>query len=146
MDPGNGPDERSEPGTPETIGMRIARFREDCGLTAAQLAVEAQISKSYLSALESGDEAHRRPSGDTLYRIATALGVTIADLLGRTVTPVGTEPLPDGLLEFARREGLPQADLEMLASIHFRGAKPKTPERWQFIYQAIKMSGSLDDS
>jgi transcriptional regulator with XRE-family HTH domain len=146
VDTDDQPDGVSQPTPTETIGARIARFRTDRGLTPTQLALEAQISKSYLSALESGDEAHRRPSGDTLYRIATALGVAIADLLGHAITSAADEPWPDGLLEFARRDGLPQADLEMLASIHFRGDKPKTPERWQFIYQAIKMSGPLDRS
>lgn len=138
--------DETQPGSAsgESIGARIARYRADKGMSASRLAMEAEISKSYLSSLEAGGEAHRRPSADVLYRIASALGVTMADLLGRSVASEPPRQMPEGLLEFAAGEGLLPGDVEMLASIHFRGEQPRTPERWKFIYQAIRMSEGLD--
>jgi transcriptional regulator with XRE-family HTH domain len=124
------------------LGARIRRYREDKGLTQTALADAAALSKTYLSELESG--AGRRPSGDVLLRIADALGITIADLLGRHVAPAG-DALPDGLADFANQRGLPEADVAMLASIRFRGDPPRTARRWQHIYDAIRMSRTLDE-
>lgn len=41
-------------------------------------------------------------------------------------------------------EGLPEADVLMLASIEFRGEAPRTKERWRYIYNAIETSRGLD--
>src|SRR5262245_39842809 len=124
------------------LGARIRGYREDKGLTQTALADAAGLSKTYLSELESG--AGRRPSGDVLLRLADALGVTIADLLGRRIAPAA-DTLPDGLAEFANQHGLPEADVAMLASIRFRGDPPRTARRWQHIYDAIRMSRALDE-
>jgi transcriptional regulator with XRE-family HTH domain len=132
----------NESATGPRLAARIRRYREEKGLTQAALADAAGLSKTYLSELESG--AGRRPSGDVLLRIADALGITIADLLGRRIAPAG-EALPDGLAEFAKQQGLPEADVGMLASIRFRGDPPRTPRRWQHIYDAIRMSRTLDE-
>jgi transcriptional regulator with XRE-family HTH domain len=132
--------------TNETVGQRIKRFREELEITASELAEKAAVAKSYLSTLEH-EEDHpnvRRPSADTLYRIAKELGVAMSDLLGR---PIITEPQmgrSPSLLEFAKTRNLPEADIAMLAGIRFRGEEPKTPERWEFIYQAIKNSAPMD--
>ncbi len=40
---------------PESLGAAVRRFREDSGLTQAQLAKLAGIDRSYLSALENGE-------------------------------------------------------------------------------------------
>lgn len=115
-------------------------------MRASELAAIAGISKSYLSELESGDGHAERLSADIVYRIAKALGVTMADLLGR---PVLTEPRndrPPELLKFAKERNLPERDIEMLASIEFRGERPKTEEGWAFIYQAIRSGVSIDDT
>jgi len=37
-----------------------------------------------------------------------------------------------------------QPDLQMLRTIRFRGEPPKTPERWRYIYNAIRTSESID--
>lgn len=114
-------------------------------MRASDLAAAAGISKSYLSELESGNGNADRLSAVALYRIAKALHVTMADLLGR---PVLTEPRSERspeLLKFAKERNLPEPDIEMLASIEFRGERPKTVEGWAFIYQAIKTSVSIDD-
>jgi hypothetical protein len=65
-------------------------------------------------------------------------------LLGRPlITQPPTHPSAS-LIRFAEANDLTDADVEMLASIQFRGERPKTPERWAFIYNAIKTSASLD--
>ena len=33
----------------------------------------------------------------------------------------------------------------MLAAIEFRGTRPQTRERWEHIYNAIRMSQTLDE-
>jgi transcriptional regulator with XRE-family HTH domain len=129
----------------ETIGQRIRRFRLEQGLTLSELADKAEVSKSYLSELETGNGAAQRPSAETLYRLGMALGVAMSDLLGRPVIIAPTRERPASLLQFAKEQNLPEADIEMLAGIKFRGGQPKTAARWSFIYQAIRNSKPMDD-
>jgi transcriptional regulator with XRE-family HTH domain len=130
---------------PETsVGDRIRRFRNERGLNLSRLAEQAGVSKGYLWALENHPAA-RRPSAETLFAVAKALGVTIADLMGRELSAAPPEEIPDGLLEFAEEEGLPEADIQMLASIQFRGERPRTKERWRYIYTAISTSAAIDE-
>ena len=128
----------------ETLGQRIRRFRLDAGLTPTELADQAEVSKSYVSSLESETEPERRPSAEILYKLAQALGVAMSDLLGKTpgLTP-GQERTPE-LLRFATDYRLPEADIDMLASIQFRGDRPRSVDRWRFIYEAIKNSERMD--
>jgi transcriptional regulator with XRE-family HTH domain len=140
-DPGPAPPPRHE----DSVGGRIRRYRQDSQLSLSQLAENASVSKGYLSALENDPQA-RRPSAETLYAIAKALGVTMSDLLGRKLLPAATTEIPDSLREFADDDGIPQADVRMLSAIQFRGEPPRTKERWRYIYTAIKTSASLDDN
>lgn len=129
------------------MGGRIRKFRNEKGLNLSQLADRAEVSKSYLSALENSDasmHAARRPSAETLYAIAQALGVTMADLLGRKALARPDNTPPQSLIKFANQYGLPAADVRMLSAIKFRGEPPRTVERWQHIYNAIRMSESMD--
>lgn len=130
----------------EPVGVRIKRYRTDRGMTATELATAAGISKSYLSALEKGDGTQRRPSAKTLYALASAMGVAMSDLLGRPIIAQAPAERPESLMEFARQRNLPEADIDMLAGIRFRGAQPKTTDRWSFIYDAIRNSASMDRS
>lgn len=125
------------------IGARIRRYRDDAGLTLSALATKANVSKGYLHRLES-DTGDVRPSGKTLYALAEALGVTMSDLLGRRLLAPAQPEVPTTLREFADEEGLPEADVLMLASIEFRGEAPRTKERWRYIYNAIETSRGLD--
>lgn len=132
--------------TQETIGQRIRRYREERGLSASELAEKAVVAKSYLSTLEHDEKGKnvRRPSADTLYRIAEVLGVAMSDLLGKPIITAAQTRRPASLVKFAKSRNLPEADVEMLAGIRFRGGEPKTAERWEFIYQAIKNSAPMD--
>lgn len=109
-----------------------------------QLAERSGVSKGYLSALENEEHGDRRPSGETLYAIAEALGVTMSDLMGRRLLTEGDADIPPSLKEFAEEAGLPQRDIAMLAAIEFRGERPKSKERWSYIYNAIRTSADLD--
>lgn len=130
----------------EPIGLRIKRYRTERGMTATELANAAGVSKSYLSALEKGDGTQRRPSAKTLYALASAMGVAMSDLLGRPIITQIPSERPQSLLQFARQRNLPEADIDMLAGIRFRGEEPKTADRWSFIYDAIRNSASMDRS
>jgi transcriptional regulator with XRE-family HTH domain len=128
----------------DTIGARVKRFREEANLTPTELAGQAGIAKSYLSALESGDTHSRRPSGETMYSLAKVLGVAMSDLLGRPVLHKAKSERPRSLIEFATENSIPESDIEMLASIRFRGEQPQTAKRWEFIYEAIRNSRGMD--
>jgi transcriptional regulator with XRE-family HTH domain len=123
-----------------SVGQRIRRLRFDSGLSLTEVARRAGISKGYLSTIEndvaSRIDGPRRPSGETLRRIADVLSVGIADLVGDET------PIPPSLQKFAAQARLPLAEVHMLAAIRFRGKQPRTPEGWRFIHNAI-MLGSF---
>lgn len=61
-----------------TVAHNVARFRKERGLSLAELAERSGLGKSTLSVLESGDA---NPSIETLWSVATALGVPFGSLL-----------------------------------------------------------------
>ena len=119
------------------ISAKIQLRRKEKELTAAELARRAEVSKGYLSELENGRA--ERPSGEVLYRIASALGTTVADLLGREIRPTGHDISPV-LREFATEALLPEEDIRMLSQIRFRGEQPTTIDDWRFLYESIRRS------
>jgi transcriptional regulator with XRE-family HTH domain len=131
--------ERTQVDKASSIGERIKARREELGWSLSKLAEEASVSKGYLWSLEKG-EVKSRPSGQTLYRIAEALGVTMSDLLGRELLIEPSQQRPTELLQFAADANLPDTDIEMLASISFRGQRPRTVRDWEFLYGAIQRS------
>lgn len=126
----------------QAIGQRIRNLRNQQQLSLSELAGRAGVSKSYLSTVENGSGS--RPGAAVLHKVALALGVTLGDLLGRSVSLAPAQDIPPSLQQFAEEQGLPTADVEMLAGIKFRGEAPRTKERWQFIYSAIVMSGQAE--
>ena len=127
----------------DSVGARIKRLRLEAKLSLAELAELTGVSKSYLWNLENKPN-HQRPSGETLYSIAQALGTTMSELLGRKLLNEPTTEVDETLREFARRERIPAADVKMLASIQWRGGSPRTLERWKFVYDALKISQGFD--
>lgn len=125
------------------IGETIRLRRQEAGLTLTQLAERADVSKSYLSNLETQPE-HKKPSAETLYAIAKALGTTMSDLLGRRLlSEAPTEPDP-ALLEYARDAKLNDEEVRQLASIQWRGNPPRSTRRWHFVHESLKASSALD--
>lgn len=127
------------------IGPRLRRLREEEELSLAQLADITGLSKTYLQKLETERDAN--PSLEVLHRIADALDLTVADLVG--APPLRGVPdssdVPATLKAFAEEAGLPRHEVEMLASIRWRQTEqPRTPERWRYIYESLKVSKALD--
>ena len=122
------------------LAERIKMRMKEKGWTLADLARESKIAKGYVWEILSGKA--KRPSANTLYEIARALGTSVADLLGKEVSVGQTEPsnIPDSLREFAKEEDIPEEDVQMLAPISFRGEQPKTKDDWKFLYESIRRS------
>lgn len=66
------------------IGTRISQRRAQRGMTAAELARRADLSKATLSALESGSA---NPTISTLDALAVALRIPLSDLLAEVPEP-----------------------------------------------------------
>lgn len=113
---------------------------DEKGWTLAELSRSSGVAKGYLWALLEGEAA--RPSAETLYNIATALGTSMVDLLGKPQSPPSKKEagVPAKLERVARQLSLPEEDIRMLASIHFRNEQPKTEEGWRFLYESIRRS------
>lgn len=63
------------------LGRNVRRLRRLRGLSQEQLALEADMKRSYVSDLERGT---RNPTVRAVERLATALGVQGRDLLDET--------------------------------------------------------------
>src|SRR6267142_2631087 len=72
------------------IGGTIKALRQEKQWTLSGLAVRAGLSKGLLSRIENSSDAN--PSLATLYKIAEALGVTLADVLEREKVQVERIP------------------------------------------------------
>ena len=83
------------------IGARIKEIRKKRGLTQVQLAKKAGISQSALSDIES-QVSSKRPSATTIQLLASALGTTVAELMGETVE---TRLPTDDEIKFALSNG-----------------------------------------
>lgn len=122
-----------------SVGERIRALRTERGLSLGELARQAQSSKAHLSQIENGLVAN--PSAQLLYRIASALGTTVAGLLGQPAAEHGPDvAISEVLQQFARQAGLSDDEVEMLARIRYRGRQPQTLEDWQYLYESIKRS------
>lgn len=126
------------------LGQKIRQLREENGLSLNGLAEEASISKAYLSQLEN--DVSKQPSAEILLKIASALGVTIADLLDQPVRVYAEdfedEDIPYALREFIDKRGdaldIQKEDVRMLMNIRYRGNQPKAVEEWEHILQTIR--------
>lgn len=135
------------------IGDNIKKYRELRSVTLPDLAAQAGVSKAFLWEIESGKS--KRPGAETLYRIAEALGVTIAHLMGKE--PGGeaaawVEPeINDGLRAFVnerKRQGQPLEpdEVESLAFVQLKGGRPETKEQWAIVYGVLReMTGKPGD-
>lgn len=121
------------------FGAEIRRRREEQGLSLTDLARMSGVSKGYLSQIEHG--VATRPSAQTMFKLARALGTSIGELVGEAEAGANREvEVPASLSEFARQEHLPEEDLQMLARIRYRGRVPRTVDDWRFIYESIRRS------
>ncbi len=65
---------------PRRIGVALRKVREAKGLSQLALAKKAKVSQGYISHLEAGEK--KEPGLGVLKRLAKALGVPVAELLG----------------------------------------------------------------
>ncbi len=70
----------------QQVGKRVRSYREQCGLTQAQLAEKTELSDNYIGLIERG---LKQPSLHTLNRIAKVLEIELCELVKKA--PEGTE-------------------------------------------------------
>jgi len=68
----------------ERFAARLRELRRSRGMTQADLARQAKVTLSYIGKLEAGLSA---PGIDLVERLATALGVSFAEMVPQTETP-----------------------------------------------------------
>ena len=83
----------------QRFGKQLHRLRTHRGLTQEQLAVTAGLSRTFLTRLELGQHD---PSLSTLVRVAKALRVSVAELLGESAS--ASQWWQVGEARFATRE------------------------------------------
>ena len=123
------------------LSERVQMRMKEKGWSLADLARNTKIAKGYLWEILNGRA--KRPSANTLYEIASALGTSVADLLGRTSETQAVQPesIPQSLREFAEEEpSVIEEDLLMLASLRFRNEQPKTKNDWRYLWESIRRS------
>ena len=125
------------------IGSNIKKYRQIRGLTLPNLATEAGMSKAFLWEIETGNS--KRPGAEILFKIADALGVTIAHLMGKEpVQQKMIEPeINDGLRAFInerKRLGQPldPEEVKSLSFVQLRGGRPTTKEQWALVFGMLK--------
>jgi XRE family transcriptional regulator of biofilm formation len=65
---------------PKKLAAMLKMRREEKGLTQIDLAKRARVSQAYVASIEAG--TRKNPSLAILQRLAKALGVPVAELLG----------------------------------------------------------------
>jgi transcriptional regulator with XRE-family HTH domain len=130
-----------------SLAKKIHEERKKAGLTLDELADKAEVSKTYLWELEQDEDGVKRPSAEVVLKIADALSLTIADLMGLPTVTVQKETvnLPKSLIEFRNQQltmgnKLSDKDLRELAGMSFRGGQPRTAEDWFAVYLAFARS------
>lgn len=127
-----------------SLAKKIREERTEAGLTLDELADKAGLSKTYLWELEQDEAGVKRPSADVVLKIADALSLTIADLMGLPTVKVqkASVNIPKSLVEFRDQQkvmgnNLSDKDLRELAGMSFRGGQPRTAEDWFAVYLAF---------
>lgn len=116
----------------DEFGKKVRERRVEEGLSQEKLAQAVGISRNYLSQIERGQATNL--SWQVMNHLTSVLGLTEQE---------GTDSemvLPVSLAEFAKTAGLPPDDVLMLARLKYRGQQPTTPEKWELLYNVIKMT------
>lgn len=129
----------------DRLGQRIRFLRQGRGWSLADLADRSGLSKAYISDVENG--AAGKPNVQYLFQIAEALETTIDGLLTEATSGASSkskkerQELPAGLEELQQELDLSDNDVERLASINFRGDRPRDKEGWRFLLQTLQLLG-----
>ena len=127
------------------LGHRIRFLRQGKGWSLADLERESGVSKAYVSDIENG--AAGKPNIQYVFSIAKALGVTLDELVDEAIKenkpavgPRREKPqLPPGLTALQQELNLTGEDVEVLATVNFRGHRPTDKEGWRFLLETIRM-------
>lgn len=117
------------------LGKRIKQLREQSSMTPAELARRAGVTAPTISKLEDGSA--QNPTLENLRRIASALGVSVAYLIGEG------HPIPENLRHMALKNGVPYKDLDPLLLMTFEGKESTTPEEWRHLVNSVKAFPNL---
>lgn len=128
-------------------GERIRTLRTEKKMSLPALAERAGLSKGLISKLENNDDSN--PSLATLYKIAEALDVSLADIL-ETEQAQLLRFIPDqqpdwqkGLISYLNTQGKePDPDIlnAMYVLRHRKAEKVEDLEGWKFLYLSIENS------
>lgn len=99
-------------------------------LSQSDLAEQVEISRNYLSQIERGEATNL--SWNVRIRLCNSLGIQDDGEVSKL--------LPESLQAFAARSKIPPDDLQMLANLKYRGKQPDTPEKWEMLYNVIKLT------
>jgi len=128
------------------LGENIRLVRTGRGWSLSDLAGASHVSKSYISDLENGVAG--RPNIQYMFSIARAMDTTLDRLVEGTVAPAEEqqlstviEDLPPGLAELKKEMKLSDDDVKRLATIHFRGNRPRDKEGWRYLLTTLNMLG-----
>lgn len=127
-----------------SLAKRLKQYREKAGLSLEQLADAARTSKGYIWELENDESEKKKPSAEMLMRIADALSITLAELLGLPTITVKKEKvsISKSLLEFKKQmellgKPLSDEDLKGLAGMSFRGGQPRSVDEWHDLFLTL---------
>jgi len=118
------------------VGRRISRLRKERGITLSELAKIAGISKSTLSAIESGDA---NPTISTLWAIADALNVPFGELLPEEFKEVDESGITVRLIE---RSSIPKIEVYKMI-LNPRSVRRANPHQKGVIEKVLVVNGSM---
>jgi len=118
----------------DEFGNTVRLRRRQEGLSQQELAEKVGISRNYLSQIERGQATNL--SWQVMEKLTSVLGLK-GDATGIIEEMAD---IPPSLAEFATAAGLPPDDVQMLARLKYRGQQPTTPEKWELLYNVIKMT------
>jgi len=128
-------------------GERIRTWRTEKNLTLPALAERAGLSKGLISKLENNEDSN--PSLSTLYKIAEAMDITVADILDteqvqlKRIIPEEQPFWQKGLIEYLISQNK-QPDPDILNALYVlqnrKAAETDDLERWKFLYKSIENS------
>lgn len=120
----------------DDFAKKVRDRRQQEKLSQQELADRVGISRNYLSQIERGQA--KNLSWQVVEKLTSILGIK-DDSTGKREE---TADIPSSLAEFAKNAGLPSDDVMMLARLKYRGQQPTTPEKWELLYNVIKMTVS----
>ncbi len=112
------------------FGSLVRDRRRAEKLSQSDLAKQVEISRNYLSQIERGEATNL--SWNVRIRLCNSLGIQEDGDVSKR--------LPESLQAFAVRSKIPPDDLQMLANLKYRGKQPDTPEKWEMLYNVIKLT------